>query len=339
MSVGDSLGFAVIGCGMVSEVQHLPAFREIRQARLVGVVDRDYARARDVAKKFQTCAANDYRELFGRIDAALVATPNSTHAQISSDLLREGIHVLCEKPMATSVSDAEIMFACAKKGRARLMSGQSRRFGRHMQAVKNLIDCGILGKVKRISMSLGGDISKWPARTDYRRRSALSGGGVLLDTGIHLIDLALWMTRGVPTSVSCNLQHINGWDVEDNAEVFMETSTGATVHLACSYNWGLSGTLAIECEKGWAKAVLNDTSSLEIFGPSARICQRSGVQTLAFGQNNPYVRQLAHFCDAVLKQQPFIVSEQEVLEGLRLVRSCYAREMPGSAEKSEQKFV
>jgi predicted dehydrogenase len=325
-----SLRFAVIGCGTISQLSHLPAIQKVQQAQLVSVVDRDYDWASAIAKKFKARAVKDYRDLVGQIDAAIVATPNSTHAQISSDLLLAGVHVLCEKPLATSVADAEAMFLAARRGGARLMAGQSRRFGQQMRVLKKLIDSGALGKINHLNISLGGDITRWPARTDYRRQFSLSGGGVLIDTGVHLIDMALWLLSDTPKNVSCHMLRVNQWEVEDNAEVVMEMRAGIGVHLACSYTWGLSGMLYADGERGWARVVLNDTKMVEFFSSLARVCQRAGVQTLTFPENNPYVNQLAHFCQALLEQRPFIVSDYEIIEGLRVLETCYSQEKRAS---------
>ena len=261
-----------------------------------------------------------------RTFSALVATPNSTHAQISRDLLRMGIHVLCEKPLATNIADAETMLATARDSGARLMAGHSRRFGFQIRTLKDLLDAGALGPICEMRLSLGGRYEGWASRTDFRRQRALSGGGVLIDTGVHLIDLALWLLGDSPRQVTCCLSRINGWEVEDNAEVWIEMEQGARVHLACSFTWGLSGMLHVRGEEGWARAKLNDTMALEWYNPAARICQRAGIQAFAFPVNDPYTGQLAHFCQAILDEEPFLVADSEVLRGLRVLETCYEQD-------------
>lgn len=326
----ESLRFAVIGCGAVAHRYHLPALRRLRQAQLVAVVDRDLDWARATAHDFGGRAMQDLEGLSGLVDAALVATPNSTHADISSALLAMGIHVLCEKPLATNVADAKNLMSIANKAGARVMAAHSRRFGLQIRTLKNLVDAGALGPVIEMRLSLGGSYGEWASRTDFRRQPALSGGGVLMDTGIHLVDLALWLLSGTPTEVSCRLSRINGWEVEDNAEVWIEMEEHTRVHLACSFAWGLGGMLHVYGDEGWARAKLNDTTTLEWYNPRARICQRAGVQTFTFPPNDPYYSQLKHFCRALLEETPFLVAGDEVLEGLSVLATCYEQDLGNS---------
>src|SRR5438046_1314561 len=95
------LRIAVVGAGAVSEIYHLPALKRSRRAVLAAIVDADPARAAAVARRFGVATAlRDPYELPGKVDAAIVATPNALHADIACMLLGEGIHVLCEKPLA-----------------------------------------------------------------------------------------------------------------------------------------------------------------------------------------------------------------------------------------------
>jgi hypothetical protein len=96
--------FGVVGCGAISTLYQLPALGRSSDATLVAAVDVDAGHAAAVARRFgATESFTDHRALVGRVDAALVATPNTTHADIACDLLAQGVHVLCEKPLATSV--------------------------------------------------------------------------------------------------------------------------------------------------------------------------------------------------------------------------------------------
>src|SRR5262249_27040691 len=144
---------------------------------LTAVVDADPARARAAARRHgaASCLAT-HTELVGKVDAAIVATPNATHSEIACFLLAHGIHVLCEKPMASSAADAAKMTAAATSKGARLMAGQCRRFSLNMEALKVLLERRQLGTVHRISAALGGHYGRWPQRTDFRRQRALSGG-------------------------------------------------------------------------------------------------------------------------------------------------------------------
>src|SRR5262249_32632332 len=158
---------------------------------LVGLVDRDREWAAKVAKRVRAPAAyDDYAPLVGEIDAVLIATPNTTHAAIACDMLERGIHVLCEKPLATTGEEVDRMLASAERGGARLMTAHCLRFSPQMEMLKAVVDAGWLGPVERVSASIGGPYEGVARRTDFRRQRALSGGGVLIDLGVPLLDLA-----------------------------------------------------------------------------------------------------------------------------------------------------
>ena len=110
------LRLAVVGCGAVAAIHHLPALSLCRSAEAVVLVDADPGRARDLAARFGVPeTSTDVRSLPGRVDAAIVALPNSLHAPVSIDLLRQGVHVLVEKPMALNVRECDAMIAAADR--------------------------------------------------------------------------------------------------------------------------------------------------------------------------------------------------------------------------------
>src|SRR5688500_11678286 len=120
---------AVLGCGAVAQIHHLPAISASEPAEAAVVVDADAERARTVAGRFGVSeSATDYHQVLDRIEAAVIALPNSLHAPVAVDLLRRGVHVLVEKPMALSGREAGEMIAAAEAGGAVLAVGLDFRF-------------------------------------------------------------------------------------------------------------------------------------------------------------------------------------------------------------------
>jgi predicted dehydrogenase len=258
----------------------------------------------------------------GKIDAALIATSNTTHADIACHLLEAGIHVLCEKPMATTTADAERMFAAASRGKARLMAGHSRRFNPNLELTKALIAGGRIGALQTITAALGSPYGSWPTRTDFRRQRNLSGGGVLLDLGIHLIDLAVWL--GGPAKVArYEATDTLGWGVENDAEVDLELRGDARARLSCSYTHGLNRTVRLRGTAGWIETSIDGAPEVAFFGRDSRLCRTAGAQRIAVPETDPYALQMAHFVDCLLHDRPFIVTEQEVMNDLGVIEHCY----------------
>ncbi|HEX3556956.1 MAG TPA: Gfo/Idh/MocA family oxidoreductase [Thermoanaerobaculia bacterium] len=186
------LRLAVVGCGAVAAIHHLPAISLCRSAEVAVLVDADAGRARDLAARFGVAeTATDHRSLAGRVDAAIVAVPNSLHAPVTIELLRQGLHVLVEKPMAVTVPECDAMIAAAEAARAVLAVGLEFRFFDFSLLVRNLLRDGLLGKIRRFEMHLG-VIPRWPFATDFLLRKETAGGGVLADLGVHVLDLLLW---------------------------------------------------------------------------------------------------------------------------------------------------
>ena len=317
--------FAVIGCGAISTIRHLPAMGRLGEAQLTVVVDTDHEWVQSVAGQFGGVRhSTDYRDVAGLVDAAVVATPNATHADIASFLLERGVHVLCEKPLATSVADAQRVILAAERGEARLMVAHTRRFTPVLRLLQRIIAAGWLGACWEVSASLGLLYSQWAARTDFRAQPRLAGGGVLMDAGVHLIDLALWLIPDTPCQVVCRTADPFGWGVEGEAEVEIRFQQGSRAMLACSFTHALNRTVTVKTEHGWAKA----SNSLEFYSSQMLVCRRDGAQTAIPTASSMYDLQLAHFCAALQSGQPFWVPLSEVLTGLELLEQCYASAEP-----------
>jgi predicted dehydrogenase len=319
------LRFGVVGCGAISTVFQIPALRACPDVELVAVTDLDAAWAGKVARRFRVPESfGDFQALAGRVDAALVATPNTTHPDIVCALLEAGVHVLCEKPMATTRADAMRMFAAAERSRARLMAGHCLRFSPNMTMLRRLVAEGWLGDVTEVSGAIGGPYEGAAHRTDFRRKRGLSGGGVLVDLGIHLIDLAVWMMGEAPEHVAYDgSQVLLGWEVEHEADVVMAFPSGGRAVISSSFTHPLANTLTVRGTLGRAIASLYVPTELSLFTREARICSRAGLQQLVLPDVSMYDAQLRHFCQAVRDGEEFVVRPEEILAGLATIDECY----------------
>jgi predicted dehydrogenase len=188
----NPLRVAVVGAGAVSTMQHLPALRERADCEVVAVVDQDQARAREVAKRFGVPRAGlGHRDLEGQVDAAIVAVPNHAHASVTIDLLERGIHVLVEKPMAMSVPECEAMIEAADARGLVLAVGLFQRFSHPARFTKRAIETGLLGSISSYELE-SGVVFAWPVASDHVIRPEMTGGGVLMDSGVHSVDQVLW---------------------------------------------------------------------------------------------------------------------------------------------------
>ena len=142
-------GIGIIGCGKIAQVRHIPEYADHKDAKLLGFYDINLERAKELAAKYGGTAYATVEELLKNpeIDAVSVCAANVAHAELTIQALNAGKHVLCEKPMATTVEECEAMVEAAKKNGKYLMIGQNQRLAKAHATAKKLIDDGLIGKV------------------------------------------------------------------------------------------------------------------------------------------------------------------------------------------------
>lgn len=195
MAMGE-IRLAIVGCGAVAEHVHLPVASASDAVTVTTLVDPSISRARRLADLFSVPEVRpDHRDLVDEVDAVIVATPHHRHAEISSDLLGQGIHCLVEKPMALSSVEARQMVRIASSSGAILAVGLLRRLYPSSEYVKDLLREGLLGDLLEFRMQEGYVYGWQVASASGFRRD--EGGGVLADLGSHVLDLMLFWLEGV----------------------------------------------------------------------------------------------------------------------------------------------
>ena len=241
----STLSVAVVGCGAVATNHYLPVLASSRRAEAVLVVDRDAERARASAERWGVAAATDHRQVPGRADAAVVALPNHLHAPVAIDLLRAGVHVLVEKPMALSGAECDAMIEAAAAGGARLTVGLQFRFFDSTRLVGELLASGLLGRLERFDLRLG-VVSNWPFASDFMLRRETAGGGVLVDYGVHVLDLLLvWL--GDWDEVRYRDDAMGG--VESDCELDLAFASGVSGRVEISRTRNLANTCVFTGER------------------------------------------------------------------------------------------
>lgn len=197
------LRVAIIGCGMITNVAHIPAYRNLGdKVELVAVCSASANSAKQTAERFGIPNwYTDAEEMLQKEkpDLVSVCTPNGLHKKMAMLALSYGAHVACEKPIAFTYADAKEMFDYAAKCNRVLFACQVVRYNPEYQFAKEMMDEGVLGDVyfSEFSLIRRRGVPKWG---EFHRKEA-NGGGVLCDLGVHLIDAALWV-MGSPEFVS-----------------------------------------------------------------------------------------------------------------------------------------
>ena len=242
----NRLNVAIVGCGATGKrrAAHLAG------ARLISCTDADPARARALAETAPGCTCgSDWRAMLEHpeVEAIIVATPPGTQADIVRAAIGNGKHVLVEKPGARHPDELSGLIRLAAAARVCVRVGFNHRYHRAFLQARKLVDSGALGPLLFVRARYGHG-GRPGYETEWRAQPALSGGGELIDQGVHLIDLARWFL-GEFVEVS-GFAHTYYWDmpVDDNGFMLLKTATRqvAFLHASCTewknlFSWELCG--------------------------------------------------------------------------------------------------
>ncbi len=254
----------MIGAGAISQALHFPGYQKDRRAALVAFADPAVARHKEVVEAYPRIRAySDYKKMLASedLDVVSVASPNAFHAEQTVAALRAGCHVLCEKPIATTLRDANRMIAASKKARKKLMIGFTHRMLRGPQRCKQLLTRRAIGKpfMIRVRLAHGGPYPGW-AKNSWFYKKELSAGGAMLDMGIHAIDLCHWLFGPISSVSARAATLIKKIEVDDNALLQLEFKNGALGYIEVGWTslpgfsgieiYGTKGTLICDYVKG-----------------------------------------------------------------------------------------
>ncbi|MBE6555736.1 MAG: Gfo/Idh/MocA family oxidoreductase [Ruminococcaceae bacterium] len=346
-----TLKIAMIGAGNIA-CTHLKAYQKIKQAEVVALCDIDPVRLEMTANKFGFDAAHCYTDVDQmlaaekELDAADVCVWNVNHATCSIAALRAGLHVICEKPMAYSAAEAQEMKREAQKAGKLLMIGFVLRFSSENAVVKDLIDAGTMGELyysKATYLRRHGNPGGWFSN------KALSGGGPVIDLGVHVIDQTRYlMGSPKPVSVYAMISHKLGdrknlkngveWrpygasdddvcDVEDFGTALIRYDNGAVTLLETSYDF--NGESASKKELyGTKGGILLGGSKPKLFtdieGYLADVeLSLVGLKGVGNGFDDMFVGELSHFVDCALNGTPCIATAEDGIVVMKILDAIY----------------
>jgi len=327
---------AIVGCGAVSRQFHLPVLAGHEGVRLAALVDRDEARAAELAKAYGVPAVfSDARELSQKtVDAAIVATPPRYHAEACIDLARRGIHILVEKPMAITAADASAIVRAADDAGVVLAVGVFRRLLPSVRLLRAVLQSGKLGRPLRVDVEVGGAYT-WPLATLSNLRKHEGGGGVLMDMGPHILDLLLFLFTG-----SAQVR-----EYRDNARGGIETDCLLLLGLSAdehpveasielSRTRLLRNTIRVECDAGVAELPFGERDRVDI-RPRGElnddlIARRRACDLhieWADERKAPgfegFRAQVDDWLEAIRGGRPPLLSGASVLPTVQLIEDCY----------------
>jgi predicted dehydrogenase len=272
-----------------------------------------------------------------QLDVVSVATPNKFHKPLAIAALESGCHVLCEKPMALNAREAREMLAVSQRMGKRIMINFSFRFNEQSLALKQQVDAGVLGDV-------------YFARTVWHRRwglppfdrgwfvqKSLSGGGPLIDLGVHRLDLALWlMGHPKPTWVLGSTSNVLAsgraqdagavCDVEDLAVGLVKFETGATLVVEASWAGNIRERELMETRLYGTKGGLVQRNTDETYKFEAEVYFSSGgaqFDMRLHPSENPVKNAMVHFVDSIISDTPHLATGEDGVLVMEIVDAIY----------------
>lgn len=339
----EKLKVAIIGTGSISSL-HTAAYKRLPNVDIIAVCDLNRERAEEYAKKYDVPNVfTDYNEMLKleEIDAVSVTTWNNGHAPASIAALKAGKHVLCEKPLAMNAKEAQEMVEAAKASGKLLMVGFVRRFGENARMLKESVEKGELGN---IYYAKTGCIRRWGNPGGWFSDKKRSGGGPVIDLGVHIIDLIRFLT-GKPKAVSVTastfnllgmkpeVKGINKYysvdydeynDVEDAAAALIKFDNGLTLFF----------------ETSWTLNTKQDKLYLNLFGDKAgaqmepliefyeeKNCYFTNVAPVLNAGNSSFEHnfneEIKHFVDCIVNGTECLNPGEDGVELMKILDAIY----------------
>lgn len=255
---------AIIGGGAIAQACHAPGYLNNKYADLVAFCDPSLERHDEMKEIHPNIRGYlSAKDMFAveDLDAVSVCSPNKFHAAHTVAALKAGCHVLCEKPMALTLREADRMNAAAKAARKKLMIAFSNRLIKGPMRCKELIKQKAIGKpfMIRVRFAHGGPYPGW-AKSDWFYQPTIAAGGAMFDMGIHAIDLSLWLLGPAKTVMAKADTLVKKIPVDDNAVILMELGDRAMGYIEVGWSskpgftgleiYGTEGSLICDYNRG-----------------------------------------------------------------------------------------
>ncbi|HEX8325029.1 MAG TPA: Gfo/Idh/MocA family oxidoreductase [Tepidisphaeraceae bacterium] len=343
------LRVAVIGCGAIGQRRHIPEAFSNPRVQLVALCDLKPGRAQEVGAKYGTPTAyTDHREMIAREkpDIVVVGTPNALHAAQAIDALQAGCHVLVEKPMATSIDEANAMIAAAEKAGRFLMVGQNQRLMPPHVKAKQILDSGILGQPISFQTTFkhpGPDGWSVDGATSWFFKKELAAMGVCADLGVHKIDLMRYLLGQEITDVTGFIGTLNKTqpnsdrliEIDDTAFLSVRTDKGVIGSITISwtqYGHFEDNSTTIYCEQGVLEIATNPEFSVIVHGrDGSKAFYKTGAVATNTQQTNSGV--IDAFIESVTSKRPPTIDGREGLKALRVILAAFDASREGKISK------
>jgi predicted dehydrogenase len=315
------LRVGVLTCGAIVTKGHLPGLTALGRdtVDVVAFQSRSDATARAACEQWGSGDVfGAWQDVLARddVDAVDICAPNSMHAELAIAAAEAGKHVLVEKPMATTVADADAMIAAADRHGVVLMAAHNLRFAAPYAAAARAVADGLVGEVVGVRVAMGhGGPEGWTRDAGWFRDPALSGGGALLDLGIHVADLLRAVTGDEVTDVSAFVRRPAPDAVEESGTVALALRGGGVGTLSAS--WAVRGTADHQL------LVHGTGGTLTVERGQAVVRPATGGDKVVLEPPAPAPDLLANFVAACRGEASAVVTPTDGRDALAIIEAAY----------------
>ncbi len=329
----EKTNVAIIGLGGIVQLVHLPNLLKMNNVKVTAVAEINKNRLNTMADKFSIEGKyTDYKELLtdAEADAIIIATPTHLHKETAIAALKANKDVLVEKPLARTYAEAKPIIDAAKKSKNKVMVGMNLRYRPDAMILRSLISSGEIGEPFYVKC---GWIRRQSSGEKWFTKKEESGGGVIIDLSILLLDLALWLLSYPPvTSVSTQNFSMNTKNVEDSSISMLRCKNNAVISMETSWSIPLEKDLFYFNVYG-----TKGNASLNPFRINKKIDEQFMDLTPAQTESavtlfkKSYFNELKSFIGAVRGLNPVFSPATEALSRMRVIDAMYL-----SAEKKSE---
>ncbi len=323
------LRLAIIGAGHIAQVVHIPELRKFSGVEIAGICDITASKAKWVANKYNIAHFSGDPETYFKdpeIDAVIICTPTHTHYELTVSALSAGKHVLVEKPMARTYEEALAMQRAAEKYDRKLMVGMNVRFRRDAITLKSFVDGRELGDLLYVKAGWLNqrDLSQTDESWFYDAEK--SGGGVMMDLGIQMLDVGWWLLGNIPPVAVKGMafNRFKGLSVEDSAVCMVHFENGTVLNLEAS--WALYTEKDLLYTNAYGREGSAYINPLRVYknmhGNLINIVPiKEESSTVRYKRS--YRNELKHFVDCLRQNTPLQASAAESAERLKILEAFY----------------
>jgi len=341
MPPGKRLGIAVVGLGNLALEEIIPAFGQAKHVRLAALVSGNPEKARIIGAQYGVDANSlyDYAN-FDRIrdnpaiDIVYIVLPNSMHSDFTARAAAAGKHVLCEKPMATSVAEAQHMIAACRSAGRKLMIAYRLQYDPAHRTAIGFARSGKFGKIRMIQASNGQNDA---ANGQWRQIKAMAGGGSLPDVGLYCTNAFRYLTGEEPIEVTGQMTYPSGdkrfSQIEDVSLFTMRFPSGIIATGNAGYSFHESRLLRVQAETGWFgldPAFGYDNLALQI---NRKEGKASGLETRRFTPHSQFANEMDAFALSLHNNATPLTPGEEGLQDMRILEAIYQSAAGGSPVK------